>query len=1154
MSTETRAPRRRRWRLAWKIAGALALILVVAGFALPTLLSTGSARKAILARADAMLRPAKLEVDTFRFSWFSPTKMTGFRLIDREGQSCLTSDEADWDRTLWQILFDRPRFGTITYPGGLVRLVRNDQGELNLVEAIRPILRRDPRLDIRFRIPHGALVLQTPELPRLFQAGDADIDLHVPVNLGPLELHAELSPQKGVTAQALIVDARVPRAEGDTRLSADVECRSFPFPIDVAMIQGGCNATGEIHLAGESGAITLRGDLALADVDLTAPVLRGDHVRLDRLQVAIDLGQDGAAWTIREAKADSSMLQISARGSYPPTSKAGLSLDGKVDLPPLLSQLSHAIPLRAGMKWSAGSAILKADALEGEGGELVHVHAELAGLEGTDGERSVKLREPAELEAGLVRKSGVLGIEHVSVRTAFLNIEGTGAPSGGLDFHGTVELAGLQRQAADLIDFGKLDLAGDGKLSGHYERQGDDYAFSMAMDLTDLKVAGLPPIRLEEPSLAFRCDAGGPASEQGLPKGLARAKLSIEARNLNAEIALGEKLQGTLRLPLEIAGGSGLLQADLVANRKFLGMSLPIRFERLGLALTPTGGQPLTLNASGMFDGAGGTLELEQVEGEASTIRLMPGGLRLTGFHGGALRTEGGFTGDIPPIARFVADWTGQEAPNLLGTWVARFLAREEDGVYRASARLDLPDLTRPSIDNEADAKALLLPIAAKVQAEYDKGRDRLTLRPFEASGDIASLVVRGTIDEPMRRRIVDLNGVVALNQELFQAFLVTRVEPEANISLRPREFRIRGALTGDSPVAILRGLDAEIGVDVEQLDIYGLRFGPMPLVARVSSGRASIEPIQARLNGGSIDIRPIIEMDDERGIWMGFQPGSGIQGVQINEEVSRRYLFYAAPMLYNATSVRGIVSGRIDQASIPLFGADEDDQAAAQGVLDFQQVTFYPGPVFREVVETIRMPGLATIPLLRLDQAVNWQVRDGRVYQPGVPFTLVNVMNGDMSGSVGFDKSLDLLLRMPVVPGFVSQIPIVGELTGRNKLEIPVQGTLAEPKVGKARFGPETARPGEPPLVRPNDGAPNRPPGGGLLDMINQLIPKPAAIPAPPAPGQVAPPGPGQITIPAPPGPAMPPEEKRLERQRKQQEKRQQRIEKQQAKKKGDG
>lgn len=1151
MSADTSMPRRSRWRHAWKVVAGLALVVLVLVLILPTLLGTDLARRAILKQAGQLLQPARLEVATFRFSWFAPTRMTGFVLYDRAGEPCLESDVADWDRSLGRILFDRPRLGTLTFPGGDVHLTRNDRGELNIVEAIRPILKPDPALDIRFRIPHGTLVLNSPELPNPFEAGDADVDLHAPVGLAPLRLHTELAPKPGDTEHQMIVDAAIARREGDSQLTADVECRSYPFTVALATVQGGCRATGKIHLDGENGSMVIRGDLALADLDVTSDLLRGDHVRVDRLTIALDLAQNGDSWTIHQARADSSMLKVAASGQYPPSEKVGTIIDGGVELPRLLSQLPRLLPLREGMKWSGGQAKFHADSYVVGEVQAIKVQGEIAGLEGTNGDRVVKLHDPASLSAGLVQKAGKTTIEHFSVRTAFLKLDGSGGLEQGLEFHGDVQLAGLQRQAADLIDFGEVNLAGDGKVSGTYRHQASTYDFSMGLDLTGLQVEGLPLITLHEPSLTLRIGAKGDASAQGLPRGLTEAKLGIEARKLRADLVMTDKLQGRLQLPVAIAGGSGELRANVLG----IWRDDRLEIESLRAIATPSEGQPIGLSLSGTFDRKAGSIGLKPIANVDDAIRLMPAGLTLSGLNGGPFVANGELTGDIPPLARFVADWTGQVAPNLLGTWIARFQAREEDGIYRASARLDLPDLNRPSIENEADAKTLLLPIAAKAQIEYDKALDRLTLRPLEASGDVASVVVQGTIDQPLGRRVVDLNGSIALNQELFQAFLTTRVEPEANVVLRPREFRVKGSLAGDSLIATLRGLDAEVGIDVEHLDVYGLEFGPLPFVARVGGGRVTIDPIQAQLNGGSIDIRPIVEMDEERGIWLGFAPGSGVQNVHINEEVSRRYLFYAAPMLYNATSVRGVVSGRVDQASIPIYGTDDDDLARARGTLDFQQVTFYPGPVFREVVETIRLPGLATIPLLRLDQAVNWQVRDGRVYQPGVAFTLVNVMNGDMSGSVGFDKTLDLVLRMPVVPGFVSQLPF-GELATRNKLEIPVQGTLTEPLVGKARFGPDVARPGEAPLhpvsPRPNgngngndndNGQTGRTPIGGLFDMINQLIPKPPANPEA-QPGPVAP----------PPGPGMTPEQRREERQRKQQEKRQQRREKQQGKVGGPG
>src|SRR5690242_19085106 len=107
-------PNRRRRRKLWRTLAVLLVLVVAATAAFPWFLGTAPARRWLLARANRTLAPGGLEVTTFRFSWFGPTEMTGFVIRDPQGDRVVKAARATWDRNLAQILFDRPRYGTLT--------------------------------------------------------------------------------------------------------------------------------------------------------------------------------------------------------------------------------------------------------------------------------------------------------------------------------------------------------------------------------------------------------------------------------------------------------------------------------------------------------------------------------------------------------------------------------------------------------------------------------------------------------------------------------------------------------------------------------------------------------------------------------------------------------------------------------------------------------------------------------------------------------------------------------------------------------------------------------------------------------------------------------------------------------------------------------
>jgi translocation and assembly module TamB len=63
-------------------------------------LSTSAGRTWLLARACRALAPGRLELSSLRFSWFGPTRMTGFVLVEKGGDKVVDTPRAVWDRTL----------------------------------------------------------------------------------------------------------------------------------------------------------------------------------------------------------------------------------------------------------------------------------------------------------------------------------------------------------------------------------------------------------------------------------------------------------------------------------------------------------------------------------------------------------------------------------------------------------------------------------------------------------------------------------------------------------------------------------------------------------------------------------------------------------------------------------------------------------------------------------------------------------------------------------------------------------------------------------------------------------------------------------------------------------------------------------------------
>ena len=117
----------------------------------------GAARRWLLRRANHALAPGGLDLSTIRFSWFGPTRITNLVLNDPEGDRVIVAPQAHWDRNLRQILFDRPRYGTLLLDHAHLNVERRPDGTVDLYEALKPVLKKDPKLDLQILVEHGVL-------------------------------------------------------------------------------------------------------------------------------------------------------------------------------------------------------------------------------------------------------------------------------------------------------------------------------------------------------------------------------------------------------------------------------------------------------------------------------------------------------------------------------------------------------------------------------------------------------------------------------------------------------------------------------------------------------------------------------------------------------------------------------------------------------------------------------------------------------------------------------------------------------------------------------------------------------------------------------------------------------------------------------------
>ncbi len=1038
-------PKQRRWRV---LGAVLVLLPLVLAAAFPWILGTRPVRRLLLARANRALAPGGLELTSIQFSWIGPTRISNFVLIDPRGDRVVVAPQARWDRNLWQILFERPRYGTLRLDRANLDIERRADGTIDLYEAIKPILRRDPKLDLQVLVSHGRLRFRSAGVPEPVTAEDTDFALHLAPAPDPLTWRLLLANAADTPRFAsLEVQGRYQRWQeapgGRHDLEVKVKGKQWPWSFEGSGVSASGTLHGDLAFGRRSGLWALSGDARLNRLDAAGPRLEGDHLRLEQVQGAWDVAASAEGWAVRRLDLESPLGSLRAKGALPASGDGESRIEGSLDLAALARQLPRVLRLREGITLERGSALVRIDAKTKQGRQYWDAEAKLSDLQARDRERAFTLHDPATLSARFVREENTLKFQQVGVETAFLRATGRGDLDRGFDWAGTLDLGSLQRQLHDLVEFGKLELAGRGDLTGRYHRTGDSYKATLAATLRDLRVGGILPGKLERDSLRLDVAWNGPATATGLPSAWNTLRAGVQTGGVKADVvaqarATATDLNLSVRAPVSLIGRGSQAWAKLAARWG----EHEVAIEQMILALEPIGeekaNQPIRLAARGTFDQARNELVLMPLaSGDASkSISLADNGLRVSGLgKAGALRAEGGFIGDVASLLKVIAPQAGDWG----GTWTAHATAQSgEDGI-QIGAKIAVRDLAAPSGRNEG-------PIGASLKALLRNDTDRLDLAELTLTSPYATLDVSGRLSDLGGRRLADLRGTLSPDWEAINTMLVERVEPRAHLEGHPRPLRLKGALTGDSLDDWLKGLDGEIGFDLKGAEFYGLRIGPAPVVLHSLEGKLAFDPIVTTINEGRLQRDPTRTFDDQDGAALRLGPESSIKDAAINDEVSHRVLSFVAPVLDQATRVHGNVSVALDEAVFPI-GGNAGARATVEGKVQFQDVEFVPGPLAETLIGLI---GRDQQPSLKLDEPIALAIADRRVQTRGLALPLGGVTRIELDGWVDFDRNLSMTASLPFTSALVGNVGILGDIIEGTKISVPIRGTLQHPEIDK--------------------------------------------------------------------------------------------------------
>jgi len=538
----------RRWlRL---LLGLFTVLLLLVGFA-PNLVAWTPLRNAIASNALGGLA-GSIDIGSASFGWFAVIEMRDVTLSDSEGKKVATLPRIVSSKTLLSLAMDRSDLGEFTLENPTLQIVADEQStnlERMLVGMLKPNTKTNtspPTLSLK--IVDANLNIHDVPTKRTTTLEKTNLSLKLAGKTEPTaslsatvrdagKLTAELVPGKSsVSVENFPLDALAPilrRLEPGTTLA------------------GRLSAEASLERTAEMGRPTLRlvGAARATDVVVTTPALRGDTLRLSKVELPLDITHTGESTIVRRADLKCDVGSVSLRGSFDADEpverllvRPGLTVDAEVDLARVAKLVPRLLGVREGTTLHQGSVGVKLSSAVGQGDTVWKGEVKSSALRAERAGQKLEWNEPLAVNFTSRVKAGELPtFDAFECRSEFLSATASGSAEA-CQVRAVLSLDRLAARLGSLIDLGGVTLAGGALVKLDAKRSPNNEVHLVgSMTLDRFAIADRSGRALREAQAAVGVDAR--------VRWTANKPIRVESASLGMNLG-GDTLEASLREPL----------------------------------------------------------------------------------------------------------------------------------------------------------------------------------------------------------------------------------------------------------------------------------------------------------------------------------------------------------------------------------------------------------------------------------------------------------------------------------------------------------------------------------------------------------------------------------------------------------------------------
>ena len=1082
-------------------AGLLVVGLIIVGL-LPGIMSSDMMKPFVLQKVNAQL-PGQLQVEKWSVGWLGGIEGGGIAYDNRQDDLFVQVTELKIERGLLGLILagGKPGAVEIIDPTVIFYLAEKTAGqdsktappatpspETTPAEKQKAII---PAFYGRLKLTGGTLMTATAEGNEKTGAKNIDLMLDAPGPQHPItyRFSAESGDGSGRASAegTLVLDADNPlnmqKIQSDSKLSINNWQVEDVFDI-IAARAGFPSAKGrlnaDVSLTGSSAeSLHLIGQMAMAQLQLRGGPLGSDAPTVKDILINLDAVGNNNSLSLKNLTFRSSLANGSATGRFDDQNQRRLAGQTDVNLAEVFSQFPATLKLREGTKITKGKMALSATIETARAGTSFDGDARIDRLQGISAGKKISWNKPVTVNArGQMRPEG-LRLENLSLRSSFLKADGQGDMRN-MRINLSADLKAALAELRKFIQIKQWDGSGNLKLNLNINEKTENLVHAILkanMDDFVLK-------RNRRPILARQNIRTDLTTDIKVAEIAANSKLLQPVLNIQSSVIRGtvkaERVEGTASNRFPNAAG-----LNLDGNINLQQLSSMLQNLNILSADTRLGGQSAIKTSGDLKEGR---LALENTRIDTQKFLYRQGNKSIR-ENRVILTTRGhidlnnqslrlapvdidGQTGKvhIPELA--IADWTNAEKNlkvnghadldlNQLARGYGDFIQLPEKTQLSGNGRFDFDvDFSNPKKQdlklrgNVAPFKLVskTLPTVSekKVTLNMDLTRSpdgrNVTINKVDLNSNALSLKATGTLNQVGKNKVLNAKGTMTPDLKLVSDYLKKSGQSQVAFSgKKATPFTIKLVSKGDRWEDPLKHLDFSGGVHVTAIEAYGMKLTPNDVPIRIAGAAAGVK-LESPANGGQLNFQPTIDMRKEPYILSFNENIDLLKDVQVTQGLIDGLLAAIHPLFKDAVIPDGLLGLNMKHFNWPL-SEKERNKATFAGTLQLNGIRLNSTPFMAGL---LNMMGISERQLSLADQEIDFEANNGRIALS--PMTLdAEGYQLKMHGSIGFDKTLDFIARLPVTKKMVGK-DAYRFLQGTT-IKVPIRGTASKPRIDEAVF-----------------------------------------------------------------------------------------------------